>query len=383
LLGKFYDPKAIKTTDETYHELARLELMTAKELMQYSRVLQYGLIDPKTIYKQYDTQTREPDSSFLRWVLNHNDLQAYLDSIQPQNPRYKALQAALAGGKPIGNLSGDESRRVLMVALERLRWQNKPQAKRYVLVNIPDFRLDMIENGQSVLDMKVCVGKGRNTDFRKTLLNYSDTDRVDHPTHETPMLNSTIYEAQVNPVWNIPKSIASKEIIVQAKDDPYYLSNNNIDVYQNGRQVDGDSIDWSAANAADYSFKQEPGANNSLGKLKFLFKNKRSIYLHDTPVKSAFDESVRAVSHGCVRVEKPLELARALFGDGPKYHLVQKDYAADKPDPTDITLTPGVPVYITYVTCWSDSSGTIQYRRDVYGLDIVLYAAMKKQMKRG
>jgi murein L,D-transpeptidase YcbB/YkuD len=381
LLGKFYDPKAIKTTDEAYHDLARLELMTAKELVRYSKVLQYGLIDPKTIYKQYDTQTREPDSTFAPRVLNHGDLQAYLDSIQPKNPQYKALQTALASGKPIGNLSAEESRRVLTVALERLRWQNKPQAKKYVLVNIPDFRLDIMENGQSVLDMKVCVGKGRNMDFRKTLVSYADTDRVDHPTHETPMLNSMIYEVQVNPVWNIPQSIASKEIIVQAKADPYYLSNNNIDVYQKGRQIDPDSIDWSAADAADYSFKQEPGADNSLGKLKFLFKNKRSIYLHDTPVKSAFAESVRAVSHGCVRVEKPLELARALFGDGPKYNLIQKDYAADKPDPTDIALPARVPVYITYVTCWPDSSGVIQYRRDVYGLDIVLYAAMEKQVK--
>ncbi|HJP63157.1 MAG TPA: L,D-transpeptidase family protein, partial [Mucilaginibacter sp.] len=119
----------------------------------------------------------------------------------------------------------------------------------------------------------------------------------------------------------------------------------------------------------------------SLGRLKFLFKNKRSVYLHDTPVKNAFEQPVRAVSHGCVRVEKPLELARALFGDGPRYELVQKDYAADKPEPTDIALPVGVPVYITYVTCWADRNGVIQYRRDVYGLDIVLYAAMEKQMK--
>lgn len=381
LLAKFYDPKAIKTTDEAYHDLAKLELMTAKELIKYSKVLEYGLIDPKTIFKQYDTQTREPDSSFVRQVLNHGDLPAYLDSIQPQNPQYKTLQQALAAGKPIGRLSAEESRRVLMVALERLRWQNKPQAKKYVRVNIPDFHLDVMENGQPVLGMKVCVGKGRNMYFRKTLLNYTDTDEVDHPRHETPMLNSMIYEAQVNPVWNIPQSIASKEIIVQAKADPYYLSNNNIDVYRNGTQIDADSVDWSAVNAANYHFQQQPGADNSLGKLKFLFKNKRSVYLHDTPVKSAFDESVRAVSHGCVRVEKPLELAQALFGDGPKYNLIQKDYAADKPDPTDIALPARVPVFITYVTCWPDGRGFIQYRRDVYGLDIVLYAAMEKQMK--
>lgn len=383
LLAKFYDKKAIKTTDETYHDLAELELMTANSLIKYSNALRYGIVNPKQIFKHYDIETKGPDSNSYKQVFKINDMRAYLDSIQPRDPQYVALQKALINHTPIDGLSPEECKRVLMVNLERLRWQNKPKANKYVLVNIPDFHLDVMENGQSVLGMKVCVGKGRNMDYQKTLINYVDTDKTDHPTHETPMLNSLIYEAQVNPVWNIPESIANKEIIVQAKADPYYLSNNNIDVYKDGQKVDEDNIDWSTANASDYSFKQEPGEDNSLGKIKFLFKNKRSVYLHDTPVKNAFNNDMRAVSHGCVRVEKPLDLAQALFGDGAKYNLIEKDYQSDNSQPTDIALPAKVPVYIIYKTCWADNSGALQYRKDVYGLDIILYVNLLKNMKGG
>jgi len=239
--------------------------------------------------------------------------------------------------------------------------------------------LDVIDSGRSVLGMKVCVGKGRNMDYAKNLMNYQDTDQVDKPVHETPLLSSLIYEAEVNPVWNIPESIANKEIIVQAANDKYYLSNKNINVMKNGKKVDDvESIDWASANKSEYSFQQQPGADNSLGKVKFLFKNKSSVYLHDTPAQLPFAQSMRAVSHGCVRLQKPLDFAHAIFGDGPKYNLIAKDMATDKPDPTEIALHKKMPVYITYITCWADSTGTLQYRKDVYGQDIILYANLIK-----
>ena len=379
LLNKFYDPKAITSASQAYRELAKLELMTASLLVHYSNTLQYGAVAPAKLFQRYALSIKEPDSTAARQVLEVKSLPAYLDSIQPRDPQYIALQKALASHSALNGLSWEETRRVLMVNLERLRWKDKPAAARYVVVNIPDFHLDVMENGQSVLGMKVCVGKGRNMYGQKSLLHYADTDQVDRPVHETPLLSSAIYEAQVNPTWNIPASIASKEIITQAKADPFYLSNHNIDVYKNGQQVTADSVDWSSVNPADYSFKQEPGEDNALGKLKFLFKNKFSVYLHDTNEKAAFDHTMRAVSHGCVRVEQPLELAKALFGEGSKYDLIQKDFQSDNPQPTDIGLPAKVPVYIIYQTCWLDSSGALQYRKDVYGQDIILYANLTKQ----
>lgn len=374
LLNEFYDKNAITSTGQAHRELARLELMTAGLLVKYANALQYGVIDPGKVFQRYAIETSEPDSISVKQILETRQLSGYLDSIQPKDPQYVALQHALTNHTALSGLSWEESRRVLAVNLERLRWKNKPAAHKYVLVNIPDFHLDVIENGRSVLGMKVCVGKGRNPYGEKSLLHNDDTDKVDRPVHETPLLNSMIYEAQVNPAWNIPASIASKEIITQAKDDRFYLSNHNIDVFKNGQQVEADSVDWSTANPADYTFKQEPGDDNALGKLKFLFKNKFSVYMHDTNEKNAFDHRMRAVSHGCVRVEQPLELAKALFGNGSKYELIERNYQADKPEPTDIALPKKIPVYIIYQTCWADPSGTLQYRKDVYGQDIILYA---------
>ena len=379
LVAKFYDRRAIKTLDEAYHDMAELELVTANSLIKYSSAVQYGVVNPKNIYRRYFTATRQADSTSINQALNATELKVYLDSIQSKDPQYIALQKAYTSSTIIPGTSAEESKRIFLVNLERLRWKNKPAENKYVIVNIPDFHLDVIDSGRSVLGMKVCVGKGRNMDYAKNLMNYQDTDQVDKPVHETPLLSSLIYEAEVNPVWNIPESIANKEIIVQAANDKYYLSNKNINVMKNGKKVDDvESIDWASANKSEYSFQQQPGADNSLGKVKFLFKNKSSVYLHDTPAQLPFAQSMRAVSHGCVRLQKPLDFAHAIFGDGPKYNLIAKDMATDKPDPTEIALHKKMPVYITYITCWADSTGTLQYRKDVYGQDIILYANLIK-----
>lgn len=384
LVAKLNDTTAIKTLNEAYHDIAVLELLTANSLINYSNDLQYGVVNPKKIFSRYFMATKRPDSTSINKVLSVTDIKSYLDSIQPKDPQYLALQKAYLSGKPVGNLSREESRRLLWVNMERLRWKNKPTENKYVIVNIPDFRLDVMDSGRSVLNMKVCVGQGRNMDNAKTLVHFDDTDRFDKPNpHSTPLLNSVIHSVQVNPVWNIPESIANKEIMVEAAKDPYYLSNKNIDVYINGKKVDDpDSIDWNKANKKEYSFKQEPGDDNSLGKIKFLFDNRSNVYLHDTPAKSAFFEAMRAVSHGCVRLGDPEGLALNLFGKTSwQYTMIDKDMHIDKPDPTYIDLPRKTPVYITYVTCWADANGILQYRPDVYGLDIVLYAHLLKSIK--
>lgn len=380
LVDKFQDKKGIKTLDEAYHDIAKLEILTANSLINYSNALQYGMVSPRKIYARYFTETLRPDSASMSKIFYIKDMKQYLDSIQPKDPQYLALQKALVTGSTAPGMSKEETTRYLVVNLERLRWKNKPTQPKYVIVNIPDYRLDVMENGKSTLNMKVCVGEGRNTDNANTLVEYDESDKVDRPfTRETPQLNSMIYEAQVNPVWNIPNSIATKEIIVEAQKDPYYLSNKGIDVYQNGKKVDDpETIKWADATADKYEFKQRPGDDNSLGKIKFLFPNKSSVYLHDTPAKSAFGLTVRAVSHGCVRLEKPQDLAQSLFGAGETYDTIVKDMSENNDKPTDIALPKKVPVYITYVTCWADESGTIQFRPDVYGLDVVLYGHLQK-----
>ena len=381
LLHTFYNKKGIKDVNEAYRDIAHLELLLANSLINYSNAMQFGVINPRRIYARYFTQTKRPDSTFMTHVFDVRSFKPYLDSIQPKNPQYIAIQKALADANYIApGLTRQETQRLLVVNLERLRWQNKPTENRYVIVNIPDFQLNIMNGGHSELNMKVCVGEGRNKDYTNTLVEYDESDKVDRPfSRETPQLNSMINEAQVNPVWNIPESIASKEIITEAQKDPYYLSNKNINVYKDGKLVDDpETITWDDNSASEYSFKQQPGSDNALGKIKFLFPNKSSVYLHDTPAKEPFNQTMRAVSHGCVRLEKPLDFAKALFGDGEKYNLIEKLVSEDKSEPTDIALPKKMPIYITYITCWQDENGQLQVRPDVYGLDIVLYGHLQK-----
>jgi murein L,D-transpeptidase YcbB/YkuD len=385
LAARLFDRKAIKTTREAYYAMAKLEIATANSLINYSNDLQFGLVNPKKIFSRYFIKTARPDSTSMLKVFSLNNVTSYLDSIQPKSPEYLALQKAYLAGYTAKKMSKEETRRILLVNMERLRWKNKPSENRYVYVNIPDFHLDVIDSGKSVLGMKVCVGQGRNQDYLNSLENYNDTCKTDKPNpHETPLLYRVIHSVEVNPVWNIPHSIATKEIIVEAAKDPYYLANKGINVYdeRTGKQIkDPETIDWSKVTKENcpYEFRQQPGDENSLGKIKFLFDNNSSVYLHDTPAKDAFTLRMRAVSHGCVRLEKPLDLAHTLFTDTVRYNLIAKDMQKDDvTEPEDIRLRPKVPVYITYVTCWADADGQLQFRKDVYGHDIVLYDYMKK-----
>lgn len=380
LVAKFKDKRAIKNINEAYRDIALLEITTANSLINYSNALQYGILSPRKIYQRYFTATKRPDSAGMSKIFHITNMKAYLDSIQPKDPQYLALQKALMDGSTAPGMSKEETTRYLVSNMERLRWKNKPSQARYVIVNIPDYRLDLMDNGHSVLNMKVCVGEGRNKDKQNTLIDYDESDKTDRPfSRETPQLSSLIHSVQVNPVWNIPQSIASKEIMVEAAKDPYYLANKSIDVYENGKKIeDPETIDWANASKDQYEFKQRPGDDNALGKIKFLFNNKSSVYLHDTPAKEPFNWDMRAVSHGCVRLENPQGLAQQLFGPGATYNKIAKAMGEDNPEPTTIGLPTKMPVYITYITCWVDDRGVIQFRPDVYGLDIVLYGHLQR-----
>ncbi len=364
LADSLKNKEAISTAGEAIPVIAQLESEFAAALAAYGLAMQYGYTDPAEIFPRYYIETERPDSASLTRLYESDDLDALLDSIQPSGSEYKTMQAALLKG-PASDTGQAEQRQALVANLERLRWKNKPGEEKYVLVNIPDFRLYVMEKGKPVLNMKVCVGEPARR-------------------WQTPQLNSLIERAQVNPIWHIPKSIASNEIIQKAAADPYYLENANIDVYENGEKVeDSRKIKWKRVSDGEmpYSFKQRPGSQNALGKIKFLFENQSSVYLHDTPVKAAFDRENRAVSHGCVRVEKPLELAEALFGPGGNFELIKTEMGKDQPKAQNVELSQPVPVYLTYATCWVDENNTLQYRPDVYGLDSILLTRLQASEK--
>jgi murein L,D-transpeptidase YcbB/YkuD len=382
LVDKIYDKRAIKTVDEAYQTIARLEVLTANSLIKYTNALQYGTVNPRRVFARYYMNTKRPDSVSMSRVFHVKDFKSYLDSIQPQNSSYKKLQQALAQGYQYQGLSKEETARIIKLNMERLRWKNKTNDDRYVWVNIPDFRLTYFEGGKAKLNMKVCVGESKEPNYYEKLQEYNETGDIDDRphNHETPLLNSEIHTIVVNPIWNIPKSIAQSEIATKAAEDPYYLANMGIEVYKDGKKIDSDYIDWDEVSQENLAldFKQSPGDDNALGKMKFLFKNSSSVYLHDTPAKKAFNLNNRAVSHGCVRVEDPLALAQAIAKSGDMFNRIKADFTDSTKDSDSYAIKDKVPVYLDYMTCWVDESDNIQIRPDVYYLDQVLYRKMAK-----
>ena len=243
------------------------------------------------------------------------------------------------------------------IALNMKRWRYLPKSMgdRYILVNMANYRLDLIESGESVLDMKVIIGRDQR---------------------RTPVLAETISTIVLAPEWNVPHRIAMRDIVPMAKEDPAYLSENHFKVYEGwqlpAKEVSLDNLDYEGFNARSntYRFVQAPGEFNSLGHVKFVFPNDKSIYLHDTNHKELFDRQMRALSSGCIRVEKPVELATALLSNQNwDQGLVERTIERARPRP--VHLKNPIPVYLMYWTTWVDDKGRFQVRDDIYNRDLI------------
>lgn len=250
----------------------------------------------------------------------------------------------------------------LIVNMERYRWLPRDLGDRYLFVNIPDYKVRLIEKGKQKLELRGVVG---NTRWR------------------TPVFEDEMEFLVLNPRWNVPPKIAKKEMLPKVQKDPSYLKRANFSVYkrENGRKVRVDSaeVDWANAEAKDYFFSQNSGGGNSLGRIKFMFPNKHSVYIHDTPSKHLFKRDVRAYSHGCVRLENPFELAVTLLekAGGPKWDMKTIKSKASGGEPKTVKLKERVPIYLYYLTAWVDEQGQLQFRKDIYDYDRKLARALK------
>jgi len=254
------------------------------------------------------------------------------------------------------NVSPEKRLRQVALNLERLRWSFRNPGDRYIVVNIADFSLDVVENGSSVLAMNVIVGK---------------------PFQHTPVFSQKLRSLVLNPSWGIPRGIAVEEIVPKVRKDPGYLAKQRIKVLRNGRSVEGTelwAIDWSrlTINNFPYELRQEPGPKNPLGRIKFVFPNQFDVYLHDSPHKGLFRQNVRAFSHGCIRIEKPVELAHYLLGADPAWSREAIAAAIKSDKEQKITLPQPLVVYLIYLTAWVDDNGTLQFRDDIYGRDVTI-----------
>ena len=235
------------------------------------------------------------------------------------------------------NVPAAQRVRQITANMERWRWMPEDLGASYLIVNIAAFRLDVFEGERAVLSMKTVVGK----DYTRT-----------------PFFAARIAEVIVNPWWNVPDSIATKELWPKQRRDPSYFAREHM-VVRDGR------------------IRQRPGAWNALGRLKFNMPNPYDVYLHDTPAKQLFARSFRAFSHGCIRLERPMDLASYLLRDQPRWTraAIESDIASGTE--RTIRLTSPRPVYVLYWSAWVGDDGHMEFHRDHYARDAALAAALE------
>lgn len=237
----------------------------------------------------------------------------------------------------------------MMINMERLRWIPETMEKSYLFINIPEYRLHVIENDKEVWNTNVVVGK---------------------TVTKTSIFKGNLSQIILNPYWGLPTSIVKNEILPKLKKNSNYLDHNNIEVFSGNTIVDAHRINWKKyAENVPFNFRQKPGKNNSLGKMKFMFPNNYHIYLHDTPAKGLFGDTKRAFSHGCIRVENPKKLALYLLKNQPVWIEQKIDKVLATDTQTGINVKPKMPVYIAYFTAWVDENGQLNFRNDLYNLD--------------
>lgn len=259
------------------------------------------------------------------------------------------------------NLGVKERIDLLAVNMERLRWMPDSLEPVYILVNIADFTLQAFKGNDTLLSMRTIVGK----DYR-----------------ETPVFNALITYLVLSPSWTVPPTIQRQDVIPAVARNAGYLASKNMKVYDSkGKLVDPASVNWKR-DGMRYTIRQSPGAQNALGKVKFMFPNKHNVYLHDTPSRELFARDERTFSSGCIRIEKPMELAELLLSDMEGWSPEKIKQAMNSSSEKTVVLKSPAGVYLYYLTAWADSKGIIHYRSDIYNRDKEMLNALREKHKK-
>ncbi len=434
-----YDIKNIKNLISSSNEsdIAKLDIMLTEKFLLLSRDLNLGVVNPLELSSFIEIERKEPIAEkFLSNLTDEIDIKNYFENLRPKNSDYIKLMIELAKLKVLKNTNVDETivptdttlevgmshpnviplrKRLLelnildtssqsetfdkellksvmlfqensglvsdgvigkktyqalnlsiqtkiiqvIVNLERLRWLNFDFGNEYILINQANYEAKYVNDNNTVWQSKVVIG----------LPDYQTAEFFDQMTHII-----------VNPTWHVPKSIAVDEYLPKIQQDPEFLINNEMLLYVRGtnKTIDPNLIDMSVFTVDNFPFeiKQNPGNLNALGQVKFMFPNKHSIYMHDTPMKSLFSKDLRAFSHGCVRLARPFEFANALLSGNETKNNSNFYSALNSSEETRFNLENYIPVYMSYRTVIFDDFGTINYRPDIYGRDALIYLSL-------
>jgi murein L,D-transpeptidase YcbB/YkuD len=282
--------------------------------------------------------------------------QELADAVKSFQWRHGLAADSVVGTDTKTQLNVSPAARVKQIQVNIQRWTElgKKVKNRYLIVNIPEYRLHLIENNQEALNMKVIVGKLER---------------------QTPELSSVITRIVFNPTWSVPQLIAQKDLVPKVLNNSNYLEDMHIRIFSSqedgARELNSSDVDWQDAeqHGFRYFLRQEPGEGNALGLVKFEFQNDHSVYLHDTPAKNLFEQDKRDLSSGCVRLENPFELVDYLVKNDAGISEDSMHEFLDSQKTHYYKVKIPLPIYITYITAWVDEKGITHFLDDIYGRD--------------
>lgn len=347
--------------------IANLDVFLTDALFTVASHLRFGRMKMDTLgWSEAEVVTDSVVMNTITRAISRNELSRGLHELEPRYSAYHTLKRVL--GWKLDSLRSPlvqadkkllEKQAVdLSMSMEQWRWERHDIDSRYIFINIPAFRLALVNHDSLEFESRVIVGT---------------------PYYQTPVLDGRISNFIVYPSWNVPRSIATLELLPKIKRDSSYLASNNYRILNmKGNEIHPDSVDWSrqGVNHFPYMIQQVPGDFNALGLLKFNFVNPYNIYLHDTNAKRLFDVNYRALSHGCVRVEHALGLARHLVHDENPYCSPRDfDRFMRAELSRQVSLKP-IDLRIRYITCEAQSNGSVLFHNDIYGRNAKLAEAI-------
>ncbi len=342
---------------------AKAEIALDLAVLKYARFARGGRFDPSAISKLFDQvpPVRDP-RTVLAEIEAAQAPDLYLRSLQPKHEQFLRLREALlkarAGGAIDGKPLSERDIKKIVINMERWRWMPDDLGPLYVWNNTPEFMVYIVKDGKPIYGDKILVG---------TLA------------YATPVFTADMKTVVFNPDWNAPETVVKENLLPPLREGNLsILKVHKLFVSLNGTPIDPTRVDWAHANIMAYTFSQKAGPENVLGKIKFMFPNKHTVYMHDTLAyrKKYFQKPMRAIGHECVRMERPQNFAAVLLAEDKGWSASQVkdlwDNAVNKP----VAIDHKIPVHMVYFTAVVDGAGKVSSFGDLYGLDNKMAAAM-------
>ncbi|NJW51896.1 L,D-transpeptidase family protein [Salinimicrobium oceani] len=425
----------LSSSDLGEDEAARLDLLLSDAFLTYAKHLYFGKLDPTDLNELWGVSRKKKDfSALLKKGVESGDFDSIFEELRPNHEVYKGLKRSLAEYEeikedkgPLSNIPegelikpGDRDSRLpaiakrlialrqfegdttaldsvyseqlveavkefqksksiqtdgiignstitelnkgpkdrylqLLANLERWRWYPRDLGAHYILINIPNFKLAVVKDGDTVREHNVVAGAKER---------------------QTPIFSDTLDHLVINPTWTVPPTIKSQDIIPKIAANPGYLRSKNMEVTgPNGERVNPSSVDWSSDEAMSYTFTQVAGPSNPLGRVKIMYPNQYLIYLHDTPAKALFNQTDRAESSGCVRVENAVDLSAYVVNDQSEWTKERIEEIIQTNETTVVKIDQPIQVHHFYWTAWRAGGETV-FINDVYELDKKIYSQL-------